>query len=58
MVTRRGVTVYAAALVLALSASSAQADKTLLNVSYDPTREFYKEVNEAFTQVWQAKSGE
>jgi sulfate/thiosulfate transport system substrate-binding protein len=58
MVTRRGVTFYAAALVLALSASSAQADKTLLNVSYDPTREFYKEVNEAFTQVWQAKSGE
>ena len=30
----------------------------MLNVSYDPTREFYKEVNEAFTQVWQAKSGE
>jgi sulfate transport system substrate-binding protein len=30
---------------------------SLLNVSYDPTREFYVEVNEAFRKEWQAKTG-
>ena len=29
----------------------------LLNVSYDPTRELYAEVNEAFAKQWKAKSG-
>ena len=36
----------------------ALADQTLLNVSYDPTREFYKEFNEAFAAKWQADKGE
>ncbi len=31
---------------------------TLLNVSYDPTREFYQDFNQAFTKYWQAKTGE
>ena len=30
----------------------------LLNVSYDPTRELYQEVNQAFAKKWQAKSGQ
>jgi sulfate transport system substrate-binding protein len=30
----------------------------LLNVSYDPTREFYQEYNKAFATYWLAKSGE
>ncbi len=34
------------------------AQKTLLNVSYDPTRELYKEFNPAFIKHWQAKTGE
>ena len=34
------------------------ADTTLLNVSYDPTRELYKAVNEAFIKDWKAKTGE
>jgi len=34
------------------------ADTTLLNVSYDPTREFYKEFNEAFAAKWKADTGE
>ena len=34
------------------------ADTTLLNVSYDPTREFYKEFNEAFARKWLADTGE
>src|SRR4051812_3734215 len=31
---------------------------TLLNVSYDPTREFYVEFNQAFTRYWKAKTGQ
>ncbi|MDZ4161642.1 MAG: sulfate ABC transporter substrate-binding protein [Burkholderiales bacterium] len=31
---------------------------TLLNVSYDPTRELYVEVNAAFTKHWKAKTGQ
>jgi len=34
------------------------ADTTLLNVSYDPTREFYKQFNEAFAAKWKAETGE
>jgi len=34
------------------------ADTTLLNVSYDVTREFYKDYNPAFAQYWKQKSGE
>ncbi|EJL45849.1 sulfate transporter subunit [Brevibacillus agri] len=30
----------------------------LLNVSYDPTREFYQEVNAEFAQEWKAKTGQ
>jgi len=33
-------------------------DITLLNASYDPTREFYQEFNTAFGQYWQAKTGD
>ncbi|ATN33458.1 sulfate transporter subunit [Rhizobium sp. ACO-34A] len=46
---------------LSLSASAATmayADTKLLNVSYDPTREFYKEYNEAFAKHWKAETGE
>src|SRR5437763_127566 len=31
---------------------------TLLNVSYDPTRELYKEINAAFGAYWKAKTGQ
>ena len=34
------------------------ADTTLLNVSYDPTRELYKEFNTAFAAKWKADTGE
>jgi sulfate/thiosulfate transport system substrate-binding protein len=36
----------------------AYADTTLLNVSYDPTRELYKAFNEAFAAKWKADTGE
>ncbi len=34
------------------------AEVTLLNVSYDPTREFYAEYNEAFAKHWKEKKGD
>jgi sulfate transport system substrate-binding protein len=47
-------------IVLALAAPPAGAQKTitLLNVSYDPTRELYKEINQAFADFWKAKTGD
>jgi len=36
----------------------AQAERILLNVSYDPTRELYQEFNHSFIQHWQQKTGE
>lgn len=36
----------------------AQKNITLLNVSYDPTRELYQDFNAAFAQYWQAKTGD
>ncbi len=50
-----------AALALAWAATSlaAQAkDITLLNVSYDPTREFYVDFNKAFAKHWRALTGD
>ena len=34
------------------------ADITLLNVSYDPTRELYQDVNTAFAKEWKGKTGD
>jgi sulfate transport system substrate-binding protein len=39
-------------------AKKAEGPVTLLNVSYDPTREFYKEINETFAKAWQDKTGQ
>jgi sulfate/thiosulfate-binding protein len=53
--------VAAIALVLLISRSPSRqqmADVELLNVSYDPTRELYKEFNEAFARYWKEKTGE
>ncbi len=38
--------------------SNVLAEKTILNVSYDPTRELYQEFNAAFAKHWQAKTKE
>ena len=50
-----------ALLGLALAAglaASAAAETTLLNVSYDPTRELYEDVNRAFAAQWKQQTGE
>jgi len=46
------------ALAGAFPTSQAQAPITLLNVSYDPTRELYVEFNAAFAKHWKATSGQ
>ena len=46
--------VLLAATTFAAAASFAKEVK-LLNVSYDPTRELYREYNSAFAKYWQAK---
>jgi sulfate/thiosulfate-binding protein len=50
-------TLLAGALALAAAPSFA-ADISLLNVSYDPTRELFSEVNKVFGEQWKAKTGD
>lgn len=45
-------------IVLAFVVGAAWADVELLNVSYDPTRELYQDLNAVFTRQWQAQMGE
>jgi sulfate transport system substrate-binding protein len=47
---------WAAAVLLALVRPAAAQD-SLLNVSYDPTRELYKAFNDAFARHWQSETG-
>ena len=54
--TRRSA--VAATLAALAAGSAAAADTVLLNVSYDPTRELYREINRAFIAAWQAKTGQ
>ena len=48
----------AALLASLIISSNASAERALLNVSYDPTRELYQEFNASFIKQWQAKTGE
>ena len=60
MANRLNRIVCGAAFAIGLLAgvSAARAETTLLNVSYDPTREFYKAINEGFAAAWKAETGE
>lgn len=53
---KTSLTTLAAALLLPLGAHAASIE--LLNVSYDPTRELYKDYNEQFAKYWKAKTGD
>lgn len=44
--------------LLSAAVTTVQADVSLLNVSYDPTREFYQDYNAAFAKYWKAKTNE
>ena len=56
--TLRPVLALAATVGVLGGAQAALADTTLLNVSYDPTRELYQAYNEAFAKHWKEKTGE
>ncbi len=45
-------------LLLSVVSAGAVAQVSLLNVSYDPTRELYQEFNTAFAHYWKAKTGQ
>ncbi|HXZ87306.1 MAG TPA: sulfate ABC transporter substrate-binding protein [Candidatus Binataceae bacterium] len=47
-----------AGLTVWLVTASARAAQTILNVSYDPTREFYQEFDAAFAKNWKAKNAQ
>ena len=56
---RRLLVALSAAVFIGGAGQAANAkDVTLLNVSYDPTRELYQEFNAAFAKHWKAKTGE
>ncbi|MBI5114289.1 MAG: sulfate ABC transporter substrate-binding protein [Rhodovulum sp.] len=46
------------AVVLGTTLFARGQDVTLVNVSYDPTRELYRDINDAFVKQWQAKTGQ
>jgi sulfate/thiosulfate-binding protein len=62
-IQRRQALAFAAAALTAAVAPSAfaqptQPPVTLLNVSYDPTRELYQDINKAFVAQWQQRTGQ
>jgi sulfate/thiosulfate-binding protein len=61
MTQRRHFIKLSVALTLAgaaLASGAQPAPVTLLNVSYDPTRELYVDINQAFAKQWKAKTGQ
>ncbi|AKR57278.1 Sulfate and thiosulfate binding protein CysP [Devosia sp. H5989] len=47
----------AAALIIGFAVTARADDQTLLNVSYDPTRELYQQFNDAFAAHWKETTG-
>jgi sulfate/thiosulfate-binding protein len=56
--SRRSTRALLAVAALAAATSLSAQNVTLLNVSYDPTRELYQDFNAAFAKYWQAKTGQ
>jgi sulfate transport system substrate-binding protein len=56
--SRRACRSLILATLLAALSGAALAQTTLLNVSYDPTRELYQEYDQAFARYWKGKTGE
>jgi sulfate/thiosulfate transport system substrate-binding protein len=54
---RTSLKTIALSLLIGL-AGTARAEVSLLNVSYDPTRELYQSYNDAFARYWKQKTGE
>ena len=49
---------FALIAILTISGITSAKNVALLNVSYDPTRELYQELNAAFAKQWQGKTGQ
>jgi ABC-type sulfate transport system substrate-binding protein len=49
---------FGLAVIMTVHAQQASAQTTLLNVSYDPTRELYRDINALFAADWKKKTGE
>jgi len=62
LIRRRRILAAASAMSVASTVASARAqspqDVVLTNVSYDPTRELYKAINEAFAKQWQGSTSQ
>ena len=59
MILRKSLgSLVAAFSITAVLTGSVHADATLLNVSYDPTRELYQDYNAVFARYWKAKTQE
>ena len=56
--SRRWVALLAALACLVLMRGEVEAQAAILNVSYDVSRELYKDINPAFVAAWTAKTGE
>jgi sulfate/thiosulfate transport system substrate-binding protein len=54
----RNAAITALAASVLFGTTAARAETTLLNVSYDPTRELYEDYNKAFAQFWKQKTGQ
>jgi sulfate/thiosulfate transport system substrate-binding protein len=52
------ISLGAAGALLTGCSKGTDSEVTLLNVSYDPTREFYEEINPAFAKAWKDKTGQ
>lgn len=50
--------ILALALVATIAPAAWSKNITLLNVSYDPTRELYEDFNKAFAKYWESKTGD
>ena len=55
---RKALWLGASLTAAALAGAAHAADVTLLNVSYDPTRELYQDYNAAFAKHWKAETGD
>lgn len=52
------ISIMAVAMYMGMAVTAAQAATSFLNVSYDPTREFYQEYNQAFGKFWKQRTGQ
>lgn len=57
-ITRKLILSAVAGVAVALSSFVVKADSDFLNVSYDPTRELYKDFNSVFANHWKKTTGE